>query len=107
MKKAIFLTSIAFLLVGCQNNNFDKTDNYELVINENSCMNCYKKIYEFDDGTKVYSSCTEITYKTENGEISLYDALEQNLLTASDLEKEQIFKIFKPNMDTNYAICNE
>ena len=106
MKKAIFLTSIAFLLVGCQNNSFDKTDNYELVINEKSCMNCYAKIYEFEDGTKVYNSCTDITYKTEDGEISLYDALEQNLLTASDLEKEG-FKIIKPNMDTNYAICNE
>ena len=31
-----------------------KTGNYELIFDLKTCLNCYKKIYEFEDGTKIY-----------------------------------------------------
>ena len=60
MKKFLLLFLVIFLLSGCS-----KYKEYELVIDTNECFNCYKKIYEFSDGTEVYSSCPKITYKTK------------------------------------------
>lgn len=94
MKKFLLLFLVVFLLSGCS-----KYKEYELVIDTNECLNCYKKIYEFSDGTEVYSSCPKITYKTKNNEISIKEALDKKLLTLSDLEKEDGFKIFKSKED--------
>lgn len=75
-----------------------KTDNYELIFDLKTCLNCYKKIYEFEDGTKIYSSCN-VKYKSQNVEISLSDALNSNILTLADLEREQGLIIVKPSDD--------
>lgn len=94
MKKFLLLFLVVFLLSGCS-----KYKEYELVIDTNECLNCYKKIYEFSDGTEVYSSCPKITYKTKKTEISIKEALDKKLLTLSDLKKEDGFKIFKSKED--------
>lgn len=88
--KKLLLFLVVFSLSGCS-----KYKEYELVIDTNECFNCYKKIYEFSDGTEVYSSCPKITYKTKKTEISIKEALDKKLLTLSDLKKEDGFKIFK------------
>lgn len=88
--KKLLLFLVVFSLSGCS-----KYKEYELVIDINECFNCYKKIYEFSDGTEVYSSCPKITYKTKKTEISIKEALDKKLLTLSDLKKEDGFKIFK------------
>lgn len=94
MKKFLLLFLVVFLLSGCS-----KYKEYELVIDTNECFNCYKKIHEFSDGTEVYSSCPKITYKTKKTEIPIKEALDKKLITLSDLEKEDDFKIFKPKED--------
>ena len=75
-----------------------KKNNYELIFEYKTCLNCYKKIYESEDGTRIYSSC-DVKYKTEKVEISLYDALNSKLLTLSDLENVEGLLIVKPNED--------
>lgn len=94
MKKVLLLFLGIILLSGCQ-----KNEEYELIVDTNWCLNCYKKVYEFKDGTTIYSSCTKITYKTDSIEISIQEALDKKLLTLSDLEKEKGLMIFKSNED--------
>lgn len=84
--------------------NFEKDNNYELVIDTNGCFNCYIEVYEFNDGTKVYNSCPKITYKNNNVELSLSEALDQKLITLSDLETED-FLIIKPDEETCTSCC--
>lgn len=76
-----------------------KNERYELITDLNSCINCYKKLYEFEDGTRVYTSCLNIKYKTKNMEISIQEALDKKLLTLSDLIDVQYLKIVEPNED--------
>lgn len=92
MKKILLLILTVILLSGCQ-----KNENYELIIDTSLCYNCYKKVYEFKDGTTVYSSCPNITYKTDDTEISIQEALDKKFLTLSDLEEVKGLKIYKSN----------
>lgn len=94
MKKILLLFLAIILLSGCQ-----KNEQYELVTDTSLCYNCYKKVYEFKDGTTVYSSCPKITYKTDDTEISIQEALDKKLLTLSDLENVKGLNIYKSNED--------
>lgn len=82
----------------------DKKDNkYELIVLEDTCMNCYKEIYKFKDKT-VYSSC-DVKYKTSNIEISVKEAIDKNFLTLSDLEESKMFLI-KMNDEVDCSVCS-
>ena len=94
MRKILLLFLAIILVSGCQ-----KNEEYGLITDTSLCYNCYRKVYEFEDGTTVYSSCPKITYKTDEIEISIQDALDKKLITLSDLENEKGLKIFKPNED--------
>lgn len=96
MKKIIVLILGIFLLIGCQ-----KNDNYELIYED--AMNCYVLVYEFKDGTKVYSSYSKITYKTDDMEITIKEALDKKLITLSDIENNDVFNITDKN--PNFPSC--
>lgn len=81
----------------------EKTDDYELIVESHTCLNCYNYYYEFEDGTKAYSSC-KFLYKAKNVQIPLEDAIEKELITLSDLEKRG-FKIVKPNEEKCIECC--
>lgn len=85
--------------------NVEETDDYQFTVDPKTCLNCYKLVYEFEDGTRVFSSCN-IKYTTGNVEISLYDALNAKLITLSDLEKIEGLKIVKPSEENCFGCCN-
>lgn len=101
MKKFLLLSLTIILLSGCQ-----KNEEYELVTDTSLCYNCYKKVYESKDGTTVYSSCPNITYKNNEIEISIQEALDKNLLKLSDLENVKGLKIYKSNEDKPLSCIN-
>lgn len=101
MKKFLLLFLVVFLLSGCS-----KYKEYELVIDTNECLNCYKKIYEFSDGTEVYSSCPKITYKTKKTEISIKEALDNENIKLSDLENNNNFKIVRSAEKLEWMTCS-
>ena len=101
MKKILLLFLAIILLSGCQ-----KNEQYELVTDTSLCYNCYKKVYEFKDGTTVYSACPKITYKTDSIEISIQEALDKKLLKLSDLEDIKGFKIYKSNENKPVSCSN-
>ncbi len=90
MKKILLLFLGIILVSGCQ-----KKEEYELTFD--MAMKCYVKVYEFKDGTTVYSIYDDIKYKTSYEEISIQEALDKKLLTLADLENVEGLKIYKSN----------
>ncbi|MBE6150008.1 MAG: hypothetical protein E7170_04735, partial [Firmicutes bacterium] len=75
MKKILLLFLAIILLSGCQK------EDYELTFD--MAMNCYIKVYEFKDGTTVYSIYGDIKYKTSDEEISIQEALNKKKIKLS------------------------
>ena len=100
MKKILLLFLAIILLSGCQ-----KNEKYELIFEPKSLMNCYNFIYEFSDGTKVYSYYENIKYKTENTEISIKDALKDKKIKLSDLEENGNFRIVRSGEKLEWMTC--
>ena len=92
MKKFLLLFLAIILLSGCQ-----KNEDYELIIDPKSCLNCVRLVYMFEDGTRVYSQYADIKYKTDSMEIPISEALEKKYIRLSDLENNENFKIYKSN----------
>jgi len=97
MKKILLLFLAIILLSGCQN------EEYELTFD--MAMNCYVKVYEFKDGTTVYSIYDDIKYKTSNEEISIQEALDKKKIDLSDLKENNNFKIYKQNEEKCPSCC--
>ena len=76
-------------------------EEYELIVDDNFCFNCLMLVYEFSDGRKIYDACTKITYKNNNIEIPLSEAIEKGLITLSDL-KHHGYYITEPEEKVNY-----
>ena len=100
MKKILLLLLSLLLLNGCQ-----KNDNYKLMVDSNSMLKCFKLIYTFDDGTRVYSMYEDIKYKTDNMEIPISEAIEKKYIKLSDLENNDNFKIYKFNETVCPSCC--
>ena len=98
MKKILLLFLGIILLSGCQ-----KNEEYELTFD--MAMNCYVKVYEFKDGTTVYSIYGDIKYKTSNEEISIQEALDKKKIDLADLEENNNFKIYKQNEEKCPDCC--
>ena len=81
-----------------------KTYNFELIFESDTCLNCYNYFYEFEDGTKAYSSC-RFVYKSKNLEIPLEEAIEKELITLSDLERHSGFKIVRSDEEKCIECC--
>jgi len=79
-----------------------KNNGYELIYED--AINCYKLVYEFKNGAKVYSSFAKITYKTNDMEITIKEAIDKKLITLSDLENNDAFKI--TNKNPNFPACS-
>ncbi len=99
MKKILLCMISILLLVGCQKE-------YELIFDENSVVNCLNFVYEFEDGTKIYTDYTNIKYKKNNVEITLIEALEQNLLDFDNIKDYEEFKIVKKD-ESKPLECND
>ncbi len=97
--KTIVLLLVVFILVGCGR------EKYELVFEPNSAMNCYVLVYQFTDGTKVYSSFSNIKYKTKDSETSIQDALINKKISLSDIKDNPNLKIVKA-ADTFINSCS-
>ena len=93
MKKFLLLFLSIILLSGCQK------EEYELVFDEKSILNCTALVYEFKDGTRVYSDYANVKYKKDNVEMTVTEALEKGLLKINDIKKYKEFKIVKSNED--------
>lgn len=100
MKKILLLILTITLLSGCL-----KNEEYELVIDPKSCLNCVRLVYIFEDGTRVYSQYSDIKYKTDSMEIPISEALEKEYITLSDLEDNDSFKIYKKNEKICPSCC--
>lgn len=98
MKKILLLFLGIILLSGCQ-----KNEEYELTFD--MAMKCYVKVYEFKDGTTVYSIYDDIKYKTSDEEISIQEALDKKKIKLSDLESNSNFKIYKQNEEKCPSCC--
>ena len=94
MKKMLLLILVIVLLSGCQ-----KNEEYELIFDKNSIINCIALVYEFEDGTTIYTDYTNIKYRKGNIEMSITEALDKGLIRFNDIKKYEEFKIFKPNED--------
>jgi len=85
LKKNILLLSIFIIfisLIGCKSERL----NYTLVFSKEKSINNYAKIYQFEDGSKIYSEFSNIYFrKNENEMINLSSALEQSLITIDDI----------------------
>lgn len=97
MKKILLLFLAIILLSGCQK------EDYELTFD--MAMNCYVKVYEFKDGTTVYSIYDDIKYKTSDEEISIQEALNKKKIKLSDLKENSNFKIYKQNEEKCPSCC--
>ena len=97
MKKFLLLFLSIILLSGCQK------EEYELVFDEKSILNCTALVYEFKDGTRVYSDYANVKYKKDNVEMTVTEALEKGLLKINDIKKYKEFKIFKSNEDKHWS----
>jgi len=91
MKKFLLLILIIILLGGCQK------EKYELIFDKSSILNCISFVYEFEDGTKIYTDYANIKYKNDSIEMSLIEALDKGLLDINDIKKYEEFKVFKKN----------
>ena len=58
MKKIFLCIILIILLTGCQ-----KEEEYELIFDKNSIVNCIFFVYEFENGTRIYTDYTNIKYK--------------------------------------------
>ena len=58
MKKIFLCIILIILLTGCQ-----KEEEYELIFDKNSIVNCLNFVYESEDGTRIYTDYTNIKYK--------------------------------------------
>ena len=99
MKKILLCMISILLLVGCQKE-------YELIFDENSVVNCLNFVYEFEDGTKIYTDYTKKKKKKNNVEITLIEALEQNLLDFDNIKDYEEFKIVKKD-ESKPLECND
>ena len=70
-------------------------EEYELIFDKNSIVNCLNFVYEFEDGTRIYTDYTNIKYKKNNIEMSIIDALNKGLLDFDDIKNYEEFKIVK------------
>ena len=93
MKKILLLFLGIILLSGCQK------EEYELFFDEKSILNCTGLVYEFKDGTRVYTDYANVKYKKDNVEMTVTEALEKGLLNINDIKKYEEFKIVKANED--------
>ena len=99
MKRILLLILAVILISGCQKDN-----NVELIFDKNSVVNCIFLLYEFEDGTKIYTDYTNIKYKAEKIEIPVIEALENGLLNFDDIKNYKEFKIFSKD-DPNPLEC--
>jgi len=100
MKKILLLFLGIILLSGCQK------EEYELIFDEKSILNCTALVYEFEDGTRVYTDYMIIKYKKDNVEMTVTEALEKGLLNIKDIKKYKQFKIAKSNEDKPFGCIN-
>ena len=101
MKKLFLCIILIGVLSGCQ-----KDEEYELIFDKNSIVNCISFVHEFEDGTRIYTDYTNIKYKKNNIEMSLTEALEKELLDLDDIKKYEEFKIVKKD-DPKPLECND
>lgn len=99
MKKLLLILAV-ILVSGCQNKE------YELIFDKNSIVNCIGLVYEFEDGTRVYTDYTNIKYKANNIEMTVAEALKKGLLKINDIKKYEEFEIVKPNEDKPFGCIN-
>ena len=101
MKRLFLCIILIGLLSGCQ-----KDEEYELIFDKNSIVNCISFVYEFEDGTKIYTDYTNIKYKKNNIEMSIIDALNKGLLDFDDIKNYEEFKIVK-KYESKPLECND
>lgn len=101
MKKIFLCIILIMLLTGCQ-----KEEEYELIFDKNSIVNCINFVYEFEDGTRIYTDYTNIKYKKNNIEMSIIDALNKGLLDFDDIKNYEEFKIVKKD-ESRPLECND
>ena len=58
MKKIFLCIILIILLTGCQ-----KDEEYELIFDKNSIVNCINFVYEFEDGTRIYTDIQILSIK--------------------------------------------
>ncbi len=100
MKKILLFITLITLLSGCQKKE------YELIFDKDSILNCLSFVYEFEDGTRIYTDYTNIKYKKNDIEMSVTEALEKKILNFEDIKNYEEFKISKKN-DPNLLECND
>ncbi len=91
MKKGILLllAIMMFFLVGCDNSEIKK----ELIFCIDKVDNNFIEIYQFDDGSKVYSEFTNIEFRINDDEkINLSSALEQKSITIDYIVSKMVFE---------------
>ena len=60
MKKILIFLLVTILFSGCQK------EEYELIFDKNSIINCIALVYEFEDGATIYTDYTNIKYRKGN-----------------------------------------
>jgi len=83
-----------------------QNEEYELIFDKNSIVNCIGLVYEFEDGTRVYTDYTNIKYKINNIEMPIIEALENGLLNIDDIKNYKEFQIFLKD-DSKPLECND
>ena len=83
-----------------------KEEEYELIFDKNSIVNCINFVYEFEDGTRIYTDYTNIKYKKNNIEMSIIDALNKGLLDFDDIKNYEELKIVKKD-ESKPLECND
>ena len=101
MKRLFLCIILIGLLSGCQ-----KDEEYELIFDKNSIVNCISFVHEFEDGTRIYTDYTNIKYKKNNIEMSIIDALNKGLLDFDDIKDYEEFKIVKKD-ESKLLECND
>lgn len=110
MKNQVITLILALLLItGCNKGNHDEQK--KLNFSDEKSNKNFAEIYEFEDGSKIYSEFANIRFVVDNDEkISLKKALELKMITIDDIIKKMNYideandggsKLYNYNIEDN------
>ena len=108
-KQVITLILVLLLITGCNKGNYDEQK--KLNFSDEKSNKNFAEIYEFEDGSKIYSEFANIRFVVDNDEkISLKKALELKMITIDDIIKKMNYideandggsKLYNYNIEDN------
>lgn len=107
--QVITLILVLLLITGCNKGNYDEQK--KLNFSDEKSNKNFAEIYEFEDGSKIYSEFANIRFVVDNDEkISLKKALELKMITIDDIIKKMNYideandggsKLYNYNIEDN------